>query len=59
MEPFIRLMVKAPRNKFVDTVYWWIHKLFKGWAITHRVHPIKITPKVIWENATHFLKMEA
>jgi radical SAM superfamily enzyme YgiQ (UPF0313 family) len=59
LEPLIRLLIKAPRNKVVDTLYWWIHKLFKGWAITHRVHPIKITPRVIWQNARHFLQMEA
>ncbi len=59
MEPLLRKLIKAPRNKVVDILYWWIHKLFKGWAITQRVHPIKITPKVIIQNARHFLKMEA
>jgi radical SAM superfamily enzyme YgiQ (UPF0313 family) len=59
LEPVIRQLIKAPHNKLVDSVYWWIHKLFKGWAITHRVHPIRITPKVIWNNAKHYLQMEA
>jgi len=59
MEPVIRKLIKAPRNKVMDTLYWWIHKLFKGWAITRRVHPIKITPRIIWSNAKHFLDMEA
>jgi len=57
--PVIRQLIKLPRNKVVDAVFWWIHKLFKGWAITRRVHPIKITPKVIIENAQHFMRMEA
>ncbi|HEY85089.1 MAG TPA: B12-binding domain-containing radical SAM protein [Chloroflexi bacterium] len=59
MIPLVRKLIKAPRNKVSDTIYWWIHKLFKGWAITRRVHPIKITPKVIWNNARHFLNLEA
>lgn len=59
LEPVIRLLIKAPKNKFIDRLYWWVHKLWKGWAITRRVHPIKITPKIIWDNARHFLKLEA
>ena len=59
LEPLIRLLIKIPHNKLIDTAYWWIHKLFKGWAITHRVHPIRVTPKVIWNNAKHFMQMEA
>jgi radical SAM superfamily enzyme YgiQ (UPF0313 family) len=59
LEPVIRRLIKAPRSYLTDNLYWWIHKLWKGWAITHRVHPIKITPKVMWENARHFLQMEA
>ncbi len=59
MIPLVRKLIKAPRNKVIDTIYWWIHKLFKGWAITSRVHPIKVTPKVIWNNARHFLNLEA
>jgi len=59
LEPAIRLLIKAPKNTFINNLYWWIHKLWKGWAIARRVHPIKITPKIIWDNARHFLKLEA
>ena len=59
LEPVMRVLVKAPRNPLIDTRYWWVHKLWKGWAITRRIHPIKITPKVIWNNAKHFMQMEA
>ncbi|MDM8528694.1 radical SAM protein [Anaerolineales bacterium HSG24] len=58
-EPIIRMLIKLPRNKLIDRIFWWIHKLWKGWAITQRVHPIKINPKTILQNARHFLKMEA
>ncbi len=57
--PFVEKIVRLPRNKITDTFNWWIHKLFKGWAITRRVHPVKITPKLILQNAKHFLQMEA
>jgi radical SAM superfamily enzyme YgiQ (UPF0313 family) len=59
LEPVLRKLIKVPRNQWADIAYWWVHKLWKGWAIIRRVHPIKITPKVIWSNARHFLKMEA
>jgi len=59
LEPMIRQLIKLPHNKFVDIFYWWIHKLWKGWAISQRVYPIKITPKLIWDNARHYFKMEA
>ena len=57
--PLIEKLVRLPRNKVIDVLYWWIHKLFKGWAITNRVHPVKITPKLIFQNAKHFLQLEA
>lgn len=58
-EPLVRRLIKLPHNKLVEIAFWWIHKLFKGWAITHRVHPVKITPQLILKNAKHFLQMEA
>ncbi len=59
LEPFIRLAIKAPHNQVVDTLYWWIHKLFKGYAITHRVYPIKLNLRVILKQMGHYLRMEA
>jgi anaerobic magnesium-protoporphyrin IX monomethyl ester cyclase len=37
----IRRLIRLPHNKVVDNLFWWIHKLHKGYAIYHRVHPIK------------------
>ena len=59
LEPFIRLAIQAPHNQVVDTLYWWIHKLFKGYAITHRVYPIKLNWRVILKQMGHYLRMEA
>jgi anaerobic magnesium-protoporphyrin IX monomethyl ester cyclase len=59
MEPIIRQLVKLPHNKVVDTAYWWIHKLFKGWMISRRIHPTKFSPKGLWNAATHFFRMDS
>jgi len=59
LEPLIRLAIKVPHNKLTDSLYWWIHKLFKGYAITHRVHPIKLNMRTILKQMVHFLRLEA
>ncbi len=59
LEPVIRLAIKTPHNKVTDTIYWWTHKLFKGYAITHRVHPIKLNLRTILKQMIHFLRLEA
>lgn len=59
LEPVIRQLIKLPHNKVVDTVFWWLHKLFKGYAIYHRVHPIKMSPWKLLKTALHFMRMEA
>jgi hypothetical protein len=59
LEPLIRLAIKVPHNKATDTIYWWLHKLFKGYAITHRVHPIKLNLRTILKQMIHFLRLEA
>ena len=43
----------------MDTVYWWIHKLSKGWMISRRVHPTKFSPKKLWDAAMHYFRMDA
>jgi hypothetical protein len=59
LEPLIRVAAKVPHNKVTDTLYWWIHKLFKGYAITHRVHPFKLNWRTILKQMIHYLRMEA
>ncbi|HXF60624.1 MAG TPA: radical SAM protein [Caldilineaceae bacterium] len=59
LEPVIRRLIKAPHNKFVDTLYWYIHKLFKGIILNRRVHPIKSNPRALFNAAVQFLKMDA
>jgi anaerobic magnesium-protoporphyrin IX monomethyl ester cyclase len=59
LEPIIRRMIKLPHNKFIDTCYWWIHKLFKGYLLNRRVHPIKRDLRALFSAAVHFLRMKA
>ncbi len=59
LEPVIRWLIKLPHNRVVDTVFWWLHKLFKGYAIYHRVHPIKMNPLNLLRMAIHYMRMEA
>jgi anaerobic magnesium-protoporphyrin IX monomethyl ester cyclase len=59
MEPVIRQLIKLPHNKVVDTAYWWIHKVFKGWMISRRIHPTKFSPKKLWDAAGHFFRMDS
>jgi len=57
LEPLIRLLIKLPRNRLVDSLFWWAHKLFKGFAIYTRVHPTKVSFSNLLRNAAHFFKL--
>ena len=59
LEPVIRRLVKLPHNRAVDTLFWWVHKLHKGYAIYHRVHPIKASPGELLKTALHFMKIKS
>jgi anaerobic magnesium-protoporphyrin IX monomethyl ester cyclase len=59
MEPLIRRLIRLPHNKVIDTAYWWIHKLFKGYLLHHRVHPIKESPRALFNAAVKFFRMES
>ncbi len=59
LEPVIRWLIKLPHNQLVDHIFWWLHKLFKGYAVYHRIHPIKLRPWDLFKTARHFFRMEA
>ncbi len=58
LEPLIRLFIKAPHNPVSDTLYWWANKLFKGYAVSRRLHPFRINPRLVWRQVFEFLRME-
>jgi anaerobic magnesium-protoporphyrin IX monomethyl ester cyclase len=58
LEPVIRLAIRVPHNPVTDTLYWWLHKLFKGYAVGKRIHPFKRDLRTILRQLGHFLRME-
>ena len=55
LEPVIRQLIKLPHNRVVDAIYWWIHKLHKGYIINSKVHPAKMSAKELWDAARQFM----
>ena len=39
LTPTVRQLIKGPRNPF----YWFVHKLWKGYTIKKRIHPVHLT----------------
>jgi radical SAM superfamily enzyme YgiQ (UPF0313 family) len=59
LEPLIRRLIRLPYNRFVDGLFWWIHKLHKGYAIYSRVHPVKAGPVELAKTAAHFMRIKS
>jgi len=59
LEPVIRQLIKLPRNAVVDNLFWWVHKLHKGYAVYHRVHPVKANPAELFKMAIHFMGIKS
>ena len=59
LEPVIRKLIKLPHNAVVDNSFWLVHKLHKGYAIYHRVHPVKANPIELFKTALHFMKINS
>ena len=55
MVPWIKRLMRLPDNP----VYWLLSKLWRGWAIKSRVHPVKLSPRELLETAWHFMRLKA
>jgi len=53
--PFIQRLMKLPDNP----VFLLLNKLWKGWAIKNRVHPVKLSLREVVETAWHFMKIKS
>ncbi len=53
--PLIRRLVKVPDNP----VFWLVNKLWKGWAIKNRVHPVRLSLREVLETAWHFMRIKS
>jgi radical SAM superfamily enzyme YgiQ (UPF0313 family) len=55
MVPLIKRLIKLPDNP----IFFLLNKLWKGWAIKNRVHPVKLSLREIVETAWHFMKIKS
>jgi hypothetical protein len=53
--PLIRHLIKLPDNP----VFLLINKLWRGWAIKSRVHPVKLSLRKLIETAWHLLRINS
>jgi radical SAM superfamily enzyme YgiQ (UPF0313 family) len=51
----IKRLMKLPDN----AVFFLLNKLWKGWAIKNRVHPVKLSLREVVETAWHFMKIKS
>ncbi|MEA3336824.1 MAG: radical SAM protein [Chloroflexota bacterium] len=59
LEPAILRLIKAPHNWLIDSVYWWAHKLFKGWMIKRRIHPVKMSVQELFTAARQLMSIRS
>lgn len=59
LEPVIRRLIKLPHGKLIDGFFWWLQKLYRGYAIYHRVHPVKAGPLELLRAAVHFMRIKS
>ncbi len=52
--PLIRRLLRLPKNR----VFWLVHKLWKGYTIARRIHPVRLSPREYIESVRHFMKLE-
>ncbi len=54
LTPVVRRAIDWPRNP----LFWWVHKLWKGYTIKKRIHPVHLTVGETWAIARHFMKLD-
>ena len=59
LEPLIRRLIKAPHNKAIDALYWWAHKLFKGWMLKRRIHPARMSAGELFRAARQLMSIRS
>jgi hypothetical protein len=40
-------------------LFWWLQKLYRGYAIYRRVHPVKAGPAKLLKTAIHYMKIKS
>ncbi len=52
--PAMRRLLRLPKNR----LFWLVHKLWKGYTIARRVHPVRLSPLEYLESVRHFMKLD-
>jgi len=52
--PLVRRLIRLPKNR----VFWLVHKLWKGFTIATRIHPVDLSPREYLEAVRHFMKLD-
>jgi radical SAM superfamily enzyme YgiQ (UPF0313 family) len=53
--PLIRRLMSVPDN----LIFRLLNKVWKGWAIKNRVHPVKLSLQEMFETARHFMRIKS
>jgi anaerobic magnesium-protoporphyrin IX monomethyl ester cyclase len=53
--PIIKRLMKLPDN----ALFFLLNKLWKGWAIKNRVHPVRMGLREVVETAWHFMRIKS
>ncbi len=59
LEPVIRRLIRLPHGRIIDPMFWWLQKLYRGYAIYRRVHPVKAGPAKLLKTAMHYMKIKS
>ena len=52
--PLVRRLLRMPKNK----LFWLVHKLWKGYTIARRIHPVHLSATEYIESIRHFMRLE-
>jgi anaerobic magnesium-protoporphyrin IX monomethyl ester cyclase len=55
LAPAVRQIIKLPRNP----AFWWVYKLWKGYAMKRRMFPVKLTPREYIRSAWHYMRIRS
>ncbi len=52
--PLVRQLIRLPKNR----AFWLVHKLWKGYTIARRIHPVRLSAAEYLESVRHFMKLD-
>ena len=55
LAPVVRQIIKLPRNP----AFWWIYKLWKGYAMKRRMFPVQLTPREFIRSAWQYMRIRS